>query len=228
MPARKVRFSSVDKVYSLPHPPPLSPAASSSTASPLGPLTPPPLPSMAFAVPPPHTSKKARARSSATNSQAHPLIALSATPMLHYDVSQHPSTASTHYPGVPPAAFLEPAVNPRQRALTLTTPHLPWPIHVSAASTRRYVAVADVLGAIYLALRMQATPAEFDMLRTPAVMRRVSRAYTQRCERLLGRRGYAEEKRGGLRRVDFLTGYTAFQGIEPTAGGPDVWKLTIS
>ncbi|KAJ7027810.1 hypothetical protein C8F04DRAFT_1121393 [Mycena alexandri] len=225
MPSRHVRFSSVNKIYSLPPPPLLSRAVSSSASS-LGPLTPPPLPYMGFAVPTPQMSKGPFSNASGMNRRAHNLLALSTNPILRYNVSQHPSTISTHHSGVAPAAFLEPAIYPPQQAITLVTPHLPWSIQVSAVNGR-YVTVGDMLLTVHRTLQMNSTPAEFNMLRTEQLMRRVSRAYTQRCERLRGQRGYAEEKRGGIKRVDFLMGYTSFQGIAPTAD-PDVWTLSIS
>ncbi|KAJ7761818.1 hypothetical protein B0H16DRAFT_1530633 [Mycena metata] len=225
MPARHVRFSTVNEIYSLPPPLLLSPAASSSASS-LGPLTPPPLPHIGFAVPAPQMSKKPSSNPSGMNRTAHNLLALSTSPILRYDVAQHPSTISTHHPGVASSAFLEPAVFPPQATITLVTPHLPWSIPVSALNGS-YVTVGDMLLTLHRALQMNSTTAEFNMLRTEKLMRRVSRAYTQRYERLRGQRGYAEEKRGGIKRVDFLMGYTSFQGIAPTAD-PSVWRLTIS
>ncbi|KAJ6534139.1 hypothetical protein B0H19DRAFT_900809, partial [Mycena capillaripes] len=148
----------------------------------------------------------------------HPLITLSSTPLLRYDISLHPSLISSNYPGLSSAGFLEPAVYPPQpTSISLVTPHLPWTIIVPAStSNATYVTVADVLNAIYQTLRANATSAEYEALRTDKLMRRVAHSYTQRCERLRGQRGYAQEKNEGLKRVDFLMGYTHFQGIAPT------------
>ncbi|KAJ7348241.1 hypothetical protein DFH08DRAFT_914285 [Mycena albidolilacea] len=202
MPSRRVRFASTDIFYSPPPPPLIGSSPSSSTSS-LGPLTPPPL------------------------AAAHNLIALSPIPLLQYDVSLHPSTISNHRRGLSAAAFLEPAVYPPRLSLSLVKPHLPWTIPVPA-SNRRYVSVGDILSTIYRTLRVNATPAEFNALGTEKLMRRASTAYTRRCERLRGHSGYSQEKREGVKRVDFLMGYTTFQGIAPTGGAPDVWQLTIS
>ncbi|KAJ7863063.1 hypothetical protein B0H14DRAFT_2739153 [Mycena olivaceomarginata] len=124
--------------------------------------------------------------------------------------------------GIPRARRLSSAALP-----LLVTPHLPWNIPVPA-SNRRYVSVGDILSAIYRTLRVNATPAEFNALGTEKLMRRASTACTRRCERLRGHSGYSQEKREGVKRVDFLMGYTTFQGIAPTSGAPDVWQLTIS
>ncbi|KAJ7230921.1 hypothetical protein B0H12DRAFT_1147214 [Mycena haematopus] len=206
---RHVRFSTTNSFHSAP------PTASSSASS-FGPMTPPQLPHVGWSMGP----KPSIAR-------AHNLLALSPAPLLDFDVSFHPSTITTHLPALSPAGFLEPAVHPPQAAITLVTPHLPWAICVPA-SNATYVTVADVLNTIYRTLREGATPGEFEALRTDKLMRRVSGAYTRRCERLRGHRAYEQEKREGVKRVDFLMGYHRFRGIAPKEGAPDVWQLTIS
>ncbi|KAJ6507023.1 hypothetical protein C8R45DRAFT_971333 [Mycena sanguinolenta] len=223
MPSRRVRFASTDTFYSpAPPPPPLIGSSPSSSTSSLGPLTPPPMYAAA-----PLTPKDLYRTPSAMKVQAHDLIAQSRIPLLQYDVSLHPSTISSHRPGLSGTAFLEPAVYPPRLSLSLVTPHLPWKIPVPA-SNRRYVSVGDVFAAIYRTLRVNATSAEFNALGTEKLMRRASTAYMRRCERLRGHSGYSHEKREGVKRVDFLMGYTTFQGIAPTVGAPDVWQLTIS
>ncbi|KAJ7662614.1 hypothetical protein DFH06DRAFT_987323 [Mycena polygramma] len=226
MPGRHVRFSSTDTIHSIPSLS-RSPSPSSSNSS-AGPSTPPPLyyasPGPALFSQKPH-SKKSRS-SSTTKRQAHHLLALAAAPILRYDVSLSPSTVSTHHPNLPSAAFSEPAVYPPQPSLSLVTPHLPWAI-VVPASNGRFVTVADLLSAVHRTLRANATGAEFEALRTEKLKRRVGDAYVRRCERLRGHGGYEHEKKAGLKRVDFLMGYTAFQGIAPTSGGRD-WQLVIA
>ncbi|KAF7341696.1 hypothetical protein MSAN_02068000 [Mycena sanguinolenta] len=161
--------------------------------------------------------------------RAHNFIALSRIPLLNYDITLHPSTISTHYLGLSAAGFLEPAVYPPQSSITLVTPHLPWAI-VVYPSNGRFVTVGDVLNALHGALRVNVTAAEFEALGTPTLKRQVSLAYQRRYERLRGHRGYREEKNGGVKRVDFLIGFTKFQGISPvtTSRSPDVWQLNIS
>ncbi|KAJ7020861.1 hypothetical protein C8F04DRAFT_1013840 [Mycena alexandri] len=221
MPSRRVRFASTDTFYSSP-PPPLIGFSPSPPTSLLGPLTPPPLYAAAPLIP-----KGRYHASAAMKVQAHNLIALSPIPLLQYDVSLPPYPISSHRPGLSAAAFLEPAVDPPRLTLSLVTPHLPWTIPVRA-SNRRYVSVSDILSAIYRTLRVNATPAEFNALGTKKLMRRASAAYMRRCERLRGHSGYSHEKREGVKRVDFLMGYTTFQGIAPTGGAPDVWQITLS
>ncbi|KAF7300173.1 hypothetical protein MKEN_01340900 [Mycena kentingensis (nom. inval.)] len=232
-------------------PPPLlvSPLASSSRTS-SGPYTPPDgayttLP-YSYASPTkshyptsPHhhqsssSSRRRRASSSATRTP-HTLLASSHTPLLTYDLTLPPSSLSTPYPrGISGRMLAEPAVYPAVAQLTLVTPHLPWsvPVSAGAASNGRYVSVADVVDALYATLRRGASAGEYGMLGSEKLMRAVAREYTRRCERVNAggarRRVVEEEKRGGVRRVDFLMGYTRFVGISPTVGtgGEEVWRL---
>ncbi|KAJ7629250.1 hypothetical protein DFH06DRAFT_722818 [Mycena polygramma] len=96
----------------------------------------------------------------------------------------------------------------------------------SEAYTQRYT-VSDAVNAIYRSLRTNVTPAEFHSLGSQKLMRRASEAYTQRYMRLRGHRGYDEEKKQGVKRVDFLMGCTKFRGLSST-NAPDVWRIHIS
>ncbi|KAJ6488844.1 hypothetical protein C8R45DRAFT_248235 [Mycena sanguinolenta] len=216
---RHVRFSKKNTFHS-PAPP-----ASPSSASSFGPPTPPPLPHFTWSAG--TKSSGPRGLYGTPNRRAHNLLALSPAPSLRFDVSLNPSTITTYLPTLSPAAFTEPAVHPPQAAITLETPHLPWAIRVPA-SNATFVTVADVVSTIYRTLRESATPAEFEALRTNKLMGQVSAAYTRRCERLRGHRAYEPERRGGIKRVDFLMGYHKFRGIAPKEGVSDVWQLSIS
>lgn len=202
----------------------MSPSSSSPTSS-FGPLTPPSLPYAGLPGPTPFVPGYSYA--SKSPARAHNLIAYSTTPLLAYDMNLPPSSISTHYMGVSSAGFAEPAVYPPVPSFTLRTQHLPWAI-VVPASNGRFVTVSDVLNSVYHALRVNVTQAEFNALGTQKLMSRASQAYRRRCERLRGHRGYKDEKRAGVRRVDFLMGYTKFQGISPTGRGADVWQLNIA
>ncbi|KAF7348968.1 hypothetical protein MVEN_01417700 [Mycena venus] len=221
----RVRFSSHNTFHS-PPPPPLMSPASSSTDSSLGPLTPPPLPYAGLPGPTPFAPQYSY-HSAKPSGRAHNLVAFSNTPLLNYDITLHPSNISTHFMGLSSAGFLEPAVYPPELSITLTTPHLPWSI-VVPASNRRYVTVGDVLNAVYSALRVNVTPAEYSALGTQKLKGQATAAYRRRYERLRGHRGYTQEKQQGMKRVDFLMGYNKFQGISPTSRSSNVWQLNIS
>ncbi|KAJ7629255.1 hypothetical protein DFH06DRAFT_1304240 [Mycena polygramma] len=215
MPGRHVRFSTENTVYS---PPSRSSATSSSG--------PPSHPHARLPGPTPFVPRRSHTVSSSAKGRAHNLVAFADSPLLNYDVSLHPSAITTHFPGVSSAGFLEPAVFPPQLAISIVTPHLPWAIPV-AASNGRHVTVSDVVNAIYRSLRTNVTPAEFHSLGSQKLMRRASEAYTQRYMRLRGHRGYDEEKKQGVKRVDFLMGCTKFRGLSST-NAPDVWRIHIS
>ncbi|KAJ7036365.1 hypothetical protein C8F04DRAFT_1095355 [Mycena alexandri] len=223
MPGR-VRWSAANIFHS--PPPPLASSSSSSAASSDGPLT-PPVVHTGLPGPTPFVPRPSH-YASRTIGRAHPLIAFYTPPLLNYDVSLHPSSISTHYRGVSTVGFLESATYPPETALTLITPHLPWAVIVAAANGC-YVTVSDVLNAVYCSLRVNVTTVEFLTLGTNKLKHQVSEAYRRRYERLRGHRGYREEKQLGIRRVDFLMGYTKFKGISPASGrSSDVWQLHIS
>ncbi|KAJ7473176.1 hypothetical protein B0H11DRAFT_1811300 [Mycena galericulata] len=223
MPGRHVRFSTENTFHS---PPPALSSSISTASSSSGPYTPPFSAYASLPGPTPYAPRRSYTESAAGTTRAHNLIAYSDSPLLTYDVSQHPSSISTRFPGLSTAGMLEPAVSPPQVSLSIGTPHLPWSITVTA-SNGRYVTVSDVLTALYRALRTNVTAAEFNALGTQKLMRRATAAYAHRYTRLKGHRGYTEEKAQGVKRVDFLMGFTTFRGLSPTSA-PDVWRLHVS
>ncbi|KAJ7903952.1 hypothetical protein B0H13DRAFT_1620977 [Mycena leptocephala] len=225
MPGR-VRFSSANTFHS-PPPPLMGPSSSSSGTSSLGPLTPPPLPYPGLPGPTPFVPRYSYYPAKPI-ARPHALIAFSPALVLNYGISLPPSSISALYIGISSAGLLEPAVYPPEPSLTLVTPHLPWSIVVPAVNNGRFVTVSDVLHAVHFTLRIGVTQAEWRALGTPKLMHQASEAYRRRCERLRGHRGYMEEKRQGVKCVDFLMGYTKFLGILPTSRASDVWQLNIS
>ncbi|KAJ7339873.1 hypothetical protein DFH08DRAFT_875667 [Mycena albidolilacea] len=223
MPGRHVRFSAENSFYS---PAPLLSRSVSSATSSSGPFTPPSLPYAGLPGPTPYKPRRSYTTAPAATARAHTLVAFADSPLLNFDLTVHPSAITTHFQGVASAGFLEPAVYPPQRTISITTPHLPWTI-TATASNGRFVTVADALNALYRSLRTNITATEFNALGTQKLARRVTEAYTRRYMRFLGHRGYAEEKKEGVKRVDFLMGCTKFQGLSPT-GAAGVWRLHIS
>jgi len=228
--AKRVRFSRTTTVHAPPTPP--TPALSLGSLSPLsssGPLTPP---SFAMGLPGPTpygvpygvgTQPKAVPRSV----RLHALLQFSNSPILNWDVTLHPSAISTHHSGLARHTLLEAATNPPIGTITLRSPHMPWTIRVSG-SRDSFVTVGDVLDAIYRTLRVNITPQEFHSLPSPKDARRVTAAYEKRYRRIDSSREYESEKRGGVKRVDFLMGHTIFTGLSPTTRGPDIWALNTS
>jgi hypothetical protein len=121
----------------------------------------------------------------------------------------------------------EPATNPPVSRLRIVADQLyfNWSIVVTPRSggggggreepAHPFVRVSDVLACLHTSLRRQVTREEYDM--SPEVFRRqVRRAYKRRCalweERM--RVECEEERRNGVRRVDFLLDMSRFGGLE--------------
>ena len=156
---------------------------------------------------------------------AHPLLDSSS---VTYDLMEHPSTilTSNNY-SLSVRTFHEPATTPPLPFLTVTSIHLPWVIKVYACNGV-YVTLEDVFDSIYRNLRTNITGAEFNLFSNQDDQRRATRAYEKRYRRLRNTRAYEEEKRGGMKRVDFLMGHTKFLGLVNTSRHPDEWQLRIA
>ncbi|PBK94071.1 hypothetical protein ARMGADRAFT_115602 [Armillaria gallica] len=116
---------------------------------------------------------------------------------------------SPYIPDIPD----EPATSPALlRDMVLVSKYLPWRIHISPGSVR------DMVVALYTALRTKVTEEELKAVGGTGV----KTAFRNRVE------GMGEEEiRKGVRRVDFLLGYTRFIGVEAT-DEPGVWKICLA
>ncbi|KAJ7064006.1 hypothetical protein C8F01DRAFT_1367440 [Mycena amicta] len=233
MPGKHVRFSSDNAYY---EPTGSLPKHLSSSSSPSSQYVVPNV-TAPSQYPYAHAPRRAHTLSSSprTHAVAHRALAHSGdhSPLLHYDLSLPPSTMTAHN-NLPTSVLHEPATYPPQRTLLLASPHLPYAISVSASSPSGFVTVADVLSGLHVALRARVSKEEFEALGSHRAMRRVSEAYTARYMRLQGHRGYADEKSGGVRRIDLLTGHTRFRGLSPPSssqqipGQPEVWRFHVA
>ncbi|KAK0429551.1 hypothetical protein EV421DRAFT_1660721, partial [Armillaria borealis] len=94
--------------------------------------------------------------------------------------------------------------------MILVSQYLPWRIHISPNSVR------DIVVTLYTALRTRVTDEEMKAAGGKDVMN----TFATRVER-----AGEEERRKGVKRVNFLLGYTRFVGIEPSTDEPGVWKI---
>jgi hypothetical protein len=236
MPGKHVRFVQNNLVYS---PAPTTPSLTYSPYSPsssTGLLTPPSLHRTTLPLP-------------VIPVQIHPLLACASngystssatSSALIYDLtlppqtaqcanSYAPSSSSARLP-LPPHVLAEAATSPPQPHLTLScTEQLPWPIHIVAAHPHVGVTVGDVLHCLYSELRRSATEAEFRSLPTQAAQAFATKSYEDRCRRLASDpRAFAHEKSKGLKRVDFLLGRVAWNGLSSSKLGPNVWVLNVA
>ncbi|EEB90129.1 hypothetical protein MPER_11706 [Moniliophthora perniciosa FA553] len=149
-------------------------------------------------------------------SHIHRLLLYSSRPSLNYDVSLPVSTMTTCHRSLPATILNESALNPPvASSLKLTTSLIPWSIHVNP-SNGYLVTVADVLNAIYHSLRTNITQAEYSMLPSRSDVKQVNDAYEYRYRRVHDYRASIEEKRRGIKRVDFLRRRTRFMGLTPS------------
>ena len=154
----------------------------------------------------------------------HPMLDKSA---VTYDLSEHPCTIIRNY-SFSNRTFREPATTPPRPFLTITSRHLPWTIKVYS-SNGVYVTVEDVFDSIYRTLRTNITGTEFNLLSKQDDQRRATtRAYEKRYRQLRANTtAYEAEKRGGMKRVDFLMGRTKFLGLSSSSHRPDECQLHV-
>ncbi|KAF8890277.1 hypothetical protein CPB84DRAFT_1784955 [Gymnopilus junonius] len=212
---KQVRFAYKNTFHSPPPatPPPLSFSASTVPSS-AGPITPPPA---VHGLPGP----------SPFLLWTHPPHYYLEMHGVSWDVMDHPSSISRNRHSISSRALREPATNPPLPFMTITTPYLPWSIKLNA-SNGSFVTLEDVFDATYRSLRTNISQAEFNRFPSPNDQRRATRAYEQRYRRHHSARLYEEEKRSGMKRVDFLMGHTHFGGIVNNGRRPDEWQLYVT
>ena len=158
----------------------------------------------------------------------HPLLAVSKTPSLIYDMSRHISSLRPSHPSLSHHRLAEPATEPPMTSLVIVCHHLPWRIKIRARQQNGYITVADVMDGLYRALRLNVTEGEFRLLLPSHDMKhQVKKAYEQRYRRASFVE-YGYEKAQGLRRVDFLRKKNTFWGLSSTRGGGGVWRLNVA
>ena len=218
---KKVRFAYKNLFY--------SPRHSVSSPPAPAPITPP---STGYGLPGPSPYVVSYAPQSRTTTvpyadhvYAHPMLDSSS---ITYDLMEHPSTILTrnNY-SLSVRTLREPATTPPLSFITIGSLHLPWIIKVYA-SNALYVSLEDVFDSIYRNLRTNITSGEFNLFQNQDDQRRATRAYEKRYRRHRNPRAYDEEKRGGMKRVDFLMGHTKFLGLSNSSRRPDEWQLRIA
>lgn len=170
-----------------------------------------------YPMPPPQHMYPAHVR-------AHHLLEPSS---MFFDMVDHPSCITYHHRLVSSRVMSEPAFSQPIRTTMISVGHLPWKIPISA-SNDSYLTVHDVLHGIYKSLRNNIAPAEFSALPTPQDKQRATLAYEHRYWRLRNSSEYEEEKRRGMKRIDFLMEMTRFAGLSGTNYGPDAWVLNYA
>jgi len=122
-------------------------------------------------------------------------------------------------------ALYEQATVPSLPYLSITSIYLPWIFDVYA-SNGSYVTLGDVFNSIHQSLRINITTAEFNSF-PQRDQASATRFYEQRYRRFRNTFGHDEEKRGGMKRIDFLMGHTRFHGLSNSGHQPDQWQLNV-
>jgi hypothetical protein len=150
-----------------------------------------------------------------------------------WDVRNAPSTITRSGHAISGRALYEPACGPAQSfmriaLITSAGTHFPWNVKVYASSDTGFVTLEDVVFAVHAALRVSITSSDYSLLRTTDDQKRVARAYEERYRRLRSERAYQDEKRAGMKRVDFLMGRTRWIGLEQNKKkGVDEWIMRL-
>jgi hypothetical protein len=167
-------------------------------------------------------------------------------PHLLWAVKVYPSgsspPSSPDSPGYSPTSSIDSAFSSSSYSSTASTYALSHPRshpHSQGGSSgARYVTVRDVLTEIYYTLRSPISQLEYAQLPCERDRERAARAYKRRYRRVLPahedaedsrrEREYEEEKKGGLRRVDFLMEKTRFGGLSRGRSlMPGEWVLDV-
>jgi hypothetical protein len=90
-----------------------------------------------------------------------------------------------------------------------------------------FVTVADVLHALYRCLREAVNHAEFAIL-SSAKQRAVAQSYMTRCESLMDPVLRENERRKGVKRIDFLMDRTIFSGLSTSTLRPNTLDLNLA
>jgi len=155
--------------------------------------------------------------SNSRSTRLHLLLDYSTSSII-YDFVDHPSVmlSSTRRDRISSRKLGEPATSPARQSMTLRSTNLPWKVQVRA-SNGSFVTVMDVINAIYNSLRMTVDDRELhEHLPIKTDRDRARVAHRERCKRYRNSTTYDNEKRRGLRRIDFLMGHSKFRGLSGT------------
>ncbi|KAF7331648.1 Na-Ca-ex domain-containing protein [Mycena kentingensis (nom. inval.)] len=142
---------------------------------------------------------------------------------LKYDVSRDPSAHSSPSPTSPsPRVLAEPAISLALPCLTILVAGWRIPVYPSSRKPGACVTVADMLHAVYRALRQHVSWGEAAEIPRDALdaARFMHQARCRGLERI-----HTDEP---LRRIDFLYGRRQFGGLVRTPESPDVWLLSVT
>jgi hypothetical protein len=224
---KRVHFAKVNTFHSPAPATPATPALSfgSSIPSSSGPITPPdtyhrlpgPTPYMISYVPAKNPQYVGPFR-------PHRLLESAA---VNWNMMENPSTITLNHRHLSSRLLVEMATSRPLPAFSITCIHLPWVMTIRA-SNGVYVTLEDFFESIYRAMRTNVSNTEFNLLPHQKDRNRATLAYENRCRRFRNLSAHDMEKRGGMKRVDFLMGLNRFHSISNAGHRSDEWRLNVS
>ncbi|KAL1746065.1 hypothetical protein HDZ31DRAFT_81472 [Schizophyllum fasciatum] len=171
------------------------------------------------------SAPRPRKRKRSNSATVHRLLAPGSP--LHFNMrAQRPSvTTSRSHGDMSTDLLYEPATAPALPALTVVVPGTPWALSITA-SNAAYVNVMDVLSAVHGGLRCGVTSDEYYGLPTREERDAVAAAYAARCDRV-PEAERDEERKKGIKRIDFLTSHYRFRGLNYSHQGAGVFTLHV-
>ncbi|KAH9475283.1 hypothetical protein JR316_0012394 [Psilocybe cubensis] len=193
-----------------------SPASSSSSwPSSGGPITPPPT----YGYVPPHYPLHPTAES---NGFVNPVLSPN-NPTFDFNLTK-PPTSMMDYASIPVSIWQQPATSPPVPSMAVVCEQLPWILNIPGNIQFGYVSVGDLVFGLYKALSTPVSQSEFLTL-SPRGQHAVSKAFKNRCKVCFDSDEYRTEFSQGVKRVDFLVGFTKFSGVRPDKIGK--WTLLV-
>jgi hypothetical protein len=157
---------------------------------------------------------------SPNQSQLHPALV---RPTFDFDVSIHPLNNHSICGNIKLQKELNSSMAEiHTRCLTLESRHLPWRITIS--TDRSYLTALDSLVGIYDNLRIHASKVEFEH-QSLQKQNEISSAFHDRVERRTPPELREQERRKGLRRVDFLPLNALYFNRLEVGKGSDPWVV---
>ncbi|KAF9052144.1 hypothetical protein BJ165DRAFT_1341070 [Panaeolus papilionaceus] len=119
-----------------------------------------------------------------------------------------------------PQQWNEPATSPPVASIRVRHPTLPWEMVVLPSSKAfPFVSVRDFIEGLYRSLRQSVLQPEYESVPYPEIRKVIDSSFSRRVSRHATPTARSLEHTKGVKRVDFLQGFTVFRGIDAREGG---------
>ncbi|PPQ84875.1 hypothetical protein CVT24_013211 [Panaeolus cyanescens] len=149
----------------------------------------------------------------------HPILSSATGPLIYYDLASLPATMKP-LANIPAHQWNEPATSPPVASIRVRHPALPWNITILPSSKAfPFVSVRDFIEGLYRNLRQTVLEPEYESVPYPELRVAIHASFSQRVKRQATPTAKSLEQAKGLKRVDFMQGFTIFKGIDAREGG---------